>query len=173
MTTTAFKDKYLSYHGKFYAVAYRMLHSQEDAQDVVQDVYVRLWNIRNDLERVQNFEAYGVTMVRNKCLDRLRSVGYMNDREQDGRLPLGEPCGQAEQQVDVQDSLQLIRRLAQQLPAQQQQIFELKYFRDLSVEEIQSLTGLTEGNIRVLIHRARTTITAQFNQINTHDNGTK
>lgn len=167
MTADAFKQTYLPYHPTFYRIAYRMLGNAADAEDMVQDLYVRLWNARSALEKVQNAEAYGVTLIRNRCIDRLRSAGYRVGREAvtSPSAPLAND--QDAPLIDSQDDLRIIRQLADHLPDRQKEIFELRYFRDLSPEEIEKVTGLSAGNVRVLLHRARTTVTEQFNQLNT------
>lgn len=146
-----------------------MLGNAADAQDAVQDLYVRLWNSRNMLQNLQNAESYGVTLIRNRCVDRLRSAGYRAGRD---ALPADGPAGvqtTADEDrtllIESQDDLRLIKQLADKLPAKQKEIFELRYFRDLSPEEIESLTLESAANIRVLLHRARTTVKEQFELI--------
>lgn len=170
MTAEAFKQTFLQYHPHFYRIAFRMLGNAADAQDAVQDLYVRLWNSRNSIEDLQNAESYGVTLIRNRCIDRLRSAGYKAGRD---AVPADSATGiqndrgdQDELTIESQDNLRLIKQLADKLPGKQKEVFELHYFKDLTIDEIVKLTGESAANVRVLLHRSRTTVKEQFDQIN-------
>ena len=69
-----FKDTFLPYHGHLYRTAYRLLNNGPNAEDVVQDVYVKLWNMREKLGGVNNMKAYATTITRNLCLDLLAQL---------------------------------------------------------------------------------------------------
>ena len=74
MDTESFKREFLPYHRKLYCVAYRLLENAADAEDLVQEAYLKLWDKREGLSVISNPEAFSVTLVKNMCFDLLREV---------------------------------------------------------------------------------------------------
>ncbi len=72
MDTAEFKQQFLPYHRKLYRVAFRLTGNPQEAEDMVQEAYLKLWNKRDELAGVLNTEAYCVTLVKNLCYDALR-----------------------------------------------------------------------------------------------------
>ena len=72
MDTVRFKRDYLSLYQKLYRVAYYILESEADAEDALQELYLKLWNLRDHLELIRNPQSYGSLMIRNLCIDRIR-----------------------------------------------------------------------------------------------------
>ena len=72
MTRQAFQDTWIPLQGRFYRIAFYILEQEADAKDAVQDLYLKLWNLRDSLEMVQNPSAYGTLMLKNLCIDRIR-----------------------------------------------------------------------------------------------------
>ncbi|MDD2290131.1 MAG: RNA polymerase sigma factor [Bacteroidales bacterium] len=165
-----FKDTFLPWHGHLYRTAYRLLNNQADAEDIIQDVYVKLWNMRENLEGIKNLQAYATTMTRNLCLDRMRSPAYRNsDYNAAGSLQY--EWIDAVEQIDQQDELKMVLVLVDQLPQKQREIFRMRHFNELSLEEIRQLTGLSPVNIRVQLSRAQKKVKEQYEKINCYGNG--
>lgn len=156
-----FKDTFLPYHGHLYRTAYRLLNNGPNAEDVVQDVYVKLWNMREKLGGVNNMKAYATTITRNLCLDLLRSAAYKASRTgiSASETSISEI---STEHIDHKDSLHLIFKLVETLPERQKELFKMRYFNELSLEEIRQLTGLNPVNIRVQLSRALKNIKEQF-----------
>ena len=72
MDAAEFKQQFLPYHRKLYRVAFRLTGNPQDAEDMVQEAYLKLWNKRDELADVLNTEAYCVTLIKNLCYDVLR-----------------------------------------------------------------------------------------------------
>lgn len=64
MDTAEFKQQFLPYHRKLYRVAFRLTGNPQEAEDMVQEAYLKLWNKRDELASVLNTEAYCVTLVK-------------------------------------------------------------------------------------------------------------
>lgn len=73
MDAENFKRKFLPFHPKLFRIAYALVENKADAEDILQDAYFKLWNKRDDLPGIDNPEAFCVTLVKNLCLDFLRS----------------------------------------------------------------------------------------------------
>lgn len=72
MRPEEFRNIILPEGRRLYAFAFRYLNNRQDAEDVVQDVMIRLWETRDTLDRYQNVPAWATTVTRNMCIDRLR-----------------------------------------------------------------------------------------------------
>lgn len=68
MDAESFKRMFLPCHAKLYGVACRLLDNAEDAEDLIQEAYLKLWSKREELTLISNPEAFAVTLVKNMCL---------------------------------------------------------------------------------------------------------
>ena len=164
MDAITFKEKYIPYHQKLYRVAYRLLEDACDAEDVVQEAYIKLWNKRNELTQVENSEAYCVILLRNLCLDFLRAkkkhlFQSTEDTVISDNLVLSD-------EIETVDEIKHIETIIDLLPEQQRKIIKLRHFDDYSNEEIEEIMGLTSVNVRVLMSRARKKVKELFNSYN-------
>ena len=64
MNADAFKQIFLPYHKKMYRIAYRMVENQPDAEDIVQETYIKLWQKRNEIEHIENTESFAVEVLK-------------------------------------------------------------------------------------------------------------
>ena len=74
MEIEAFKAKFLPFHPKLYRIAYALVNQKEEAEDLLQETYIRLWNKRDELEAINAPEAFAITILKHLCLDYLRSA---------------------------------------------------------------------------------------------------
>ena len=72
MTDRAFHTVWLPLQGQFYRIAFYLLEDEADAKDAVQELYLKLWTLRDHLEMVREPAAYGSLLLRNLCIDRIR-----------------------------------------------------------------------------------------------------
>ena len=77
MDAAEFKQQFLPYHRKLYRTAFRLTENPQEAEDMVQEAYLKLWNKRDELAGVLNTEAYCVTLVKNLCYDASAGAGPM------------------------------------------------------------------------------------------------
>lgn len=161
MNTVIFKEKYLPYHQRMYRVAYRLLEDAQDAQDMVQEAYIKLWNKRNELDHIENDESYCIVILRNLCIDFLRSKNKNIIQSIDNTILTDHNI--ITDDIEHKESINQIEILIAQLPEQQQKVIKLRHFEDYSNEEIEQITGLSSVNVRVLLSRARKKIKELFN----------
>ncbi len=160
MDAVSFKKMFLPYHRKLYGVALRLLENEDDARDVLQDAYMKLWDKRDTLGVIDNPEAFCTTLVRNMCVDLLRSPRYVRERQQvelTATLPVATP-----DDTNVRDNVQVVQALIARLPLQQRQVIRLRDIQGYSYQEIEHLTGLSAGNVRVMLSRARKKIREDY-----------
>ena len=151
MTHEQFTQIYLPYSGKMYALAYNLLRNRDEARDCVQDAYAELWNKRDTIEPDKPPLALVLTMVRNNCLDRLKSRSIKAD---DGILETLLDHN-TENQIDAASDLNAVIQLIDKLPHDQQLVLRLRTIDGLEIEQIQELTHFSRENIYTLLSRAR------------------
>lgn len=164
MDAANFKQQFLPCHPKLYRAAFRLMGNAQDAEDMVQEAYLKLWNKRDELTNVLNIEAYCVTLIKNLCYDALRRSQLDEDGRPPEELPLTTDTNIA-REVEQRDEVNHVRKLINQLPEQQRKVIVLRDINDCSFEEIEQTTGLNAINIRVLLSRARKKIREQYNEI--------
>ncbi|MCI1683675.1 MAG: RNA polymerase sigma factor [Bacteroides sp.] len=162
MDAESFKKAFLPYHRKLYCVACRLLENTSDAEDLVQEAYMKMWEKREGLTVISNPEAFSVTLVKNMCFDLLRTNRYMLSKQavelttvQDVSPP---------DDLEMKDEVWQVKDIVARLPRQQQRVVELRDMKGCSYEEIEHVTGLNASNVRVLLSRARKRIREEFNK---------
>lgn len=153
---TDFRNIWIPLADRFYRAAYYMLESRQDAEDAVQELYLKLWKARESLPGVNNPVAYGMSLLKNICIDKVRR------REVRKSEPLGEgvppEAPSPESQMASKDLLKLILIEIDKLPDRQAEVMKMMVHEDRSYKEISERTGLSQVHIRVLISTARKTL---------------
>ena len=171
MDANEFKRRFLPCHPKLYRVAFRLMGNAQDAEDMVQETYLRLWKKREELPPdIGSMEAYSVTIIRNLCLDVLKAPQVEEEHRPIEELDIPQ-ASSIVHEVELKDETSIVQRIIGTLPEQQRQIVKMRDVDDCSYEEIEQITGLTTVNIRVLLSRARKKIREQFNAINSYEYG--
>ena len=150
MTDARFHTVWIPLQDRFYRVAFYLLEDRADALDAVQDLYVKLWKMRNSLDLVRNPAAYGALLMRNLCIDRIRRHAPAGELSDD--LPGREP---PDEELIRKESLGQLFRSMETLPESQRKLLGLHVLQGKSYEEIAAETGLSPLNVRVQVSLAR------------------
>ena len=164
MPASLFKQLLLPLYPRLQRVALRLLGNAEDAEDMVQEVYMKLWSKRDALPDVKDVEAYCVTLMKNMCIDRLR-IAEADKADVDEVPTMLVATDDVEAQVERHDAVEQVKQIIGTLPEHQQQVITLRDIEDCSFEEIAEQTGLTAVNVRMLLSRARKTIRERFKKL--------
>lgn len=162
MSNEEFKKRFLSFHSLIYRISYRILENGNDADDIAQEVYIKLWEQRNNLGNIRNDEAFVVTLTKNLSIDWLRK----NHRETTSVIDNKDiSCeNREEERMVARDELSNLMKCMSTLPKTQQEVIRLRHFADLSIREIAETTHQTESNIRQLLSRARRAMKEKLNR---------
>lgn len=163
MTAEQFKKRFVCIYPKLFAVAVANIGNSEDAKDVMQSLYLKLWERRDELAGVDNDIGYCKTMLINICRDRWRSK-------------ILEPGWAAEEVVTVVDDAMVqgieaddirmkIEQFIARLPQKQKRIMTMR-MQGATTEEIIEATGLSVENVRTILSRTRQLIREYYNIIN-------
>ncbi len=151
-----FREIWIPLAERFYRVAFYMLESEADAEDAVQELYLKLWTGRGRLDDVRSPLAYGIMILKNICIDRIRRRSVAKSE------PLSPECRPEESPPDVRltmkDTLRQLLDEMEKLPENQAKVLKMRALGGLEYEEISRLTGLSEVHIRVLVSKARKTL---------------
>lgn len=169
MDAERFKNEFLPFHRKLYGIAYRLLENESDAEDLVQEAYLKLWSKREGLSAVSNPEAFSVTLVKNMCLDILRSGKNVLNR-QTQELTEGMGGTVSDDYLELKEDVRQVKKIISSLPEQQQKVVVLRDIKECTYEEIEQITGLNAINVRVLLSRGRKKIREQFHKLNGYEN---
>ena len=158
MDSKDFKERVLPVSQKIYRYAWRLLGNEHDAEDVVQEIWMKLWERRNQLGEVKNIEAFAFRMTRNLCLDKikLKKPQYYDDREETAyRFDGADEGPDPERHLELKDTMEKVNHIIASLPEQQQTLLQLRDIEGMEYSEISELTGIAVNSIRVNISRAR------------------
>lgn len=154
MELQEFKTKVLPVKDRLYRIALSMLRSVQEAEDTLQDVMVKLWDKRGQLDKYRSIEALAVTITKNQCLDKLKSKKHKNQLDiQEMEIDSG--FATPYRRVELSDSMSVMIRAFESLPDQQRLLISLRDIEGFSYDEIAEQTGLEVNNIRVGLSRAR------------------
>lgn len=161
MQEISFRNDILPLKDKLFRLALRITFDRAEAEDVVQETLIRVWNKREEWTRFGSMEAYCLTVARNLAIDRserkdAQTVELTPDMEQpsDASSPY--------EKLVTKERMTLIHRLMNGLPEKQRLIMQLRDIEGKSYKEIASVLNLTEEQVKVNLFRARQKIKQQF-----------
>lgn len=161
MQASDFKQLFLPCHRKLFSVAYRLMSNAQAAEDIVQETFLKLWMQRDKMEKVDNPEAYSITVLRRLFYDKMRA-GHLQEVDKDvGSLQVSSSQN-ISKQLEEADEYQRVRQLINHLPEPQARIMLMRDIEERSFDEISIETGLTEVNIRSILSRTRKKIREQI-----------
>lgn len=147
-----FCDIYLPLTDGLYKVAFYILESEQDAKDAVQDLYIKLWNSRDTLDSVHNPMGYGIRLLKNICIDRIRKESRHPREGLSEDLPAADT---ADGPQAAKEQTARLQRAIRNLPEGQRTVLEMRLLRGMSNEQISKETGMSNLAVRVMISRAR------------------
>jgi RNA polymerase sigma factor (sigma-70 family) len=153
MDLREFNIKVYPLKDKLFRFAKRMLENTEEAEDVTQEVFIRLWNRKEKLDEYRSIEALAMITTKNICLDKIKARRYPVENFDDHRrflenLPM-------ESREDHSEIIQHIHQAIKTLPEQQRMIVHLRDVEGYEYEEIALVLEMNENAIRVALSRAR------------------
>ena len=155
MKSSEFKLLVMPYSSRLYRMAFRLMSSREEAEDIVQEVYVKLWGMRNQLNSYNSIEALAVRITRNLCLDKLRrrkvNQNAMKAEQMKEEMHSVSPA----EQLEKKEEAEMIHTLIAALPEPQRSLVHLRHLEGKEYEEISEMVNMNVNAIRVSISRAR------------------
>lgn len=167
MTQSEFVNLVQPFKDKVFRLARRLLISVEEAEDVSQEMLMRLWNNKENLHEYKSVEAYAMTMTKNYCLDQLKSKRASCLKIEQADYKIND--SNLQEEIENNDSLVWIEKIIEQLPVQQKLIVQMRDIEQYDFVKIAEILEMNETAIRVALSRARKTIREAM--LKTHDHG--
>ncbi len=154
MTRKEFETDILPLSRTLYRFAFRFLSSKEEAEDAVQDVFLKLWKMRDKLSEYDNIQAFTMTVTRNHCLDRLRKkkMEYFDDTSTDDARTSDMNL---EERMENMERFRIITDIISNLPENYRSVIQLRDIDGYEYEEIAIKLNTDISNLRVILSRAR------------------
>jgi len=155
MKSSEFKLMVMPYSSRLYRMAFRLMNSREEAEDIVQEVYVKLWSMRNELDKYNSIEALCIRITRNLCLDHLRRRKVSHDALKAEKLKEESYPETPSESLEKKENAELLHTLIAALPEPQRSLVHLRHMEGKEYEEIAEMVNMNVNAIRVSISRAR------------------
>ncbi len=159
MTMKDFTRQITPIKNRLFRFAMRMMDNAAEAEDVVQEVLIKLWNGRGELKGVKNLEAWSIRLTRNLSVDKMRSkhakTASLNE-EFDAVSEAQNPA----QFTESKDTIEQIHQLIQALPEKQRLVLQLRDIEELSYKEIMEILDLSMNQVKVNLFRGRQSLKA-------------
>ncbi len=149
---------------KLFRYALRIVGNRMTAEDVVQEVLVKVWQKKIELEKIENKEAWCMTVTRNLALDKLRRKKVILD-DVDNHRNISDSNMSPYRSLQSDDTMSIIKDAINQLPEAQQQVIHLRDIEGYSYQEIADITGYSNDKVKVYLHRARITLRHKLTSI--------
>ena len=164
MNAQEFKQRFMPFHRLLYRVAFHLTGNVQDAEDLLQDTYLKLWQKRDDIREEAVNQAYLVTLMRNLLRDQQRLKHI--DSSAELRNELSPPDERSlEGQIAARDEASQMKNLINQLPKRDKEIIRMHLMEERTYDEIEQDTGLSQGNIRIIVMRTKQKLKQQFTKL--------
>ena len=165
MKIISFQTDILPLKNELFRLALRITQNRFEAEDVVQETMLKVWKGRSEWDKIDNIEAFCLTVCRNLSLDKMRHMdNQVQNIEQESEPADQSYSANPEEQAVQHDRLQLVRQLISQLPEKQRTCMQLRDVEGKSYRDIANIIGISEEQVKVNIFRARQTIRERFQQ---------
>lgn len=157
----AFADLVTRYQTAVYNMAYRMLGDPTEAEDAAQEVFVRAWNQLHTFQIDRRFSTWLLSIASHYCIDMLRRRKPSAPLD-DVALYVPSDDPQPEELALRAEQSEMVQQLLNTLPDKYRSVTVLRYYNDLSYDEISRATGLSESAVKTQLHRARKMLADQL-----------
>ncbi len=162
----SFRNDILPLKDKLFRLALRITLNPADAEDVVQETMIKVWNRRNNWDAIDNIESFCLTVCRNLAVDKTRYMGNQTLSIETEKEPSDDSHhANPEEQTVQRDRIRLVRQLINQLPEKQRSCMQLRDIEGKSYKDIAAILDISEEQVKVNIFRARQTIKEKFSRV--------
>ena len=165
MKNISFRNDVLPLKNVLYRLALRITMNREEAEDVVQDTLMKVWDRRENWQDIDSMEAFSLTVCRNIALDKTKRMAR-NDESLDGMdyEPKASAAPAPDERAEQRDMLDMVRRIVDSLPEKQKTCMQLRDFEGKSYKDIAEVLSISEEQVKVNIYRARQAVKQKFNE---------
>ncbi|QQV02903.1 MULTISPECIES: RNA polymerase sigma factor [Chryseobacterium] len=163
MTQETFRNTVFILSDEMFRFARRFVLSSDEAEDIVQDLMIKFWQKKDELQQFGNLKSYALKSVRNECLNRLKhhdvKLGFADLQLHRSEL----------YNMEVNNLKEQIVGFINQLPEKQKMVIHLKDVEEYEVSEISEILEMEENAVRVNLMRARQKVKEQITQLMSYE----
>lgn len=167
MQKISFRNDILPLKNKLFRLALRITLNRAEAEDVVQETLIRVWNKRDEWAKLASVEAFSLRIAKNLAIDRSERMDAQTQELTPAEEQTPDASGPHERLVE-KEQMALIHKLMDELPEPQRIIIHLRDVEEKSYKEIAELLDLTEEQVKVNLFRARQKVKKQFLDIDNY-----
>ena len=164
MKNISFRNDVLPLKDVLYRLALRITLSHEEAEDIVQDTLIKVWNRRDEWQSLESIEAYSMTICRNLALDAIKKKDNNNESIEQRIAETSYQTSDPHELMIRKDRVEMVKQLVNKLPEKQRSCLQLRDFEGKTYKEIAEILAITEEQVKVNISRARRSIKQQFDK---------
>ena len=164
MKKISFRNDVLPLKNALYRLALRITLNTAEAEDIVQDTLIKVWDKRDGWDEIESIEAFSMTICRNLALDRIKKAENQNGSLDAISFEAPDATSNPYEQMIQKDRIELIKKLVDSLPERQRSCMQLRDCEGKPYREIAAILGITEEQVKVNIFRARQAIKTKFKE---------
>jgi RNA polymerase sigma factor (sigma-70 family) len=168
MDLESFESRVLPTKNKLFRFALRFLGNEEEAKDIVQEVFIKVWNGRQGMKDVKNWEAWCMRITRNLSLDRIRSLNRNGTQPMEETYDLHHEALTPHESTEIRESMRKISQMIAALPEKQRQVIHLRDVEGYSYQEICEILDLDMSQVKVNLFRARNAVREKMTKIDAY-----
>ena len=154
----AFDKLFQAYKSKIYAYAMHFTRSKSSSEEIVQEIFLKLWIQKNNLLQIERFEAYLYTITRNYCFDHLKKIAHAQAAKQEWQHLAQPNYEDAETRAVCNNYDLLVQQAMELLPPRQKKIYALSFYHGHRYEEIAKDLHISRNTVKVHLAKARSAI---------------
>ena len=167
MKKISFRDDVLPLKNELFRLALRITLDKAEAEDIVQETMIKVWNRRGEWDAIDSIEAFCLTICRNMALDKVKAAAHRTASRtaataEAAATPDTSYGANPAEQAEQKDRVRLIRDIIGSLPEKQRCVMQLRDFEGKSYKEIAAILDISEEQVKVSIFRARQAIRQKF-----------
>ncbi len=162
MTRDAFNLLINRLNRKLFAIAFRIVKNQQEAEDIVQEVFLKMWMMEKKLDNYNDIDALAVKITKNNCIDQVRKWKHVKTKGDmvDIRNPDHSPSP-FEELVNTETAA-IMERIIDELPPATRDLVQMREINGMPYDEIARIKGMNINNLRVVLSRARKMIREKY-----------
>jgi RNA polymerase sigma-70 factor (ECF subfamily) len=164
MTRTEFNEIVHQLSRKLFGYAFRILRNQEEAEDAVQEVFIKLWKMKEKLPEYSSIDALATAITKNYCIDQIRKQKNIYHEEPGDQVYPQMNSPSPHDQMESLESNEIILRIIENLPEMYKVLIKLREIDGFTYEEMAEKINQNVNTLRVTISRARKIIRDEYNK---------
>jgi RNA polymerase sigma-70 factor (ECF subfamily) len=173
MTRNDFNELVRQHNRNLYGYAFRILRNQEEAEDAVQEIFIKLWNLGKKLDEYNSIGALAVTMIKNYSIDQIRKKKHIVQEQLEGQNIASSDNNSPSELLENKESGDILNKIIHSLPHIYRDAIIMRDINGQSYEEIVEKTEQNINTLRVTLSRARKMIREEFNKYQYERRGIK